>query len=826
MAIYHFSGTIISRSQGRSSVSAAAYRSGQVLFDERQGRYHHYTQKKDVVYTAILAPEVVPNWATNRETLWNAVERIEKRKDSQLAREFTLALPNELTLDENISLIESFVKQQWVSQGMIADVCVHQGKTADGQAQVHAHVMLTLREINEKGFGKKVRQWNAKENLLTWREEWANTVNFHLAKAGLEMTVDHRTLEQQGIFLEPQHKIGSINSRGDSASRLADHQRIARENGERIRQDPNIALDAMTKYVSTFTHQDLALLIHRHTENSEQFQAVYETVKASPNLIRLGLDAKQRDRFTTVTMLGIEQSLIEKAIFLHHKADHNVDNSVKINTLTQYPNLTPEQVLAFNHITTQGDLHCVIGFAGTGKSYLLQAAREAWEKQGFHVVGGALSGIAAQNLSGSSGIPSQTLAHYQYYWDKGEQYLTANMILVVDEAGMIGSRQMEKILTHVQDSGAKLVLMGDPEQLQAIEAGASFRAMTDRIPYVSLMDIQRQRESWQKRASQELALSQTDKALNRYDAHDHLHGFTLQMEARFEMVKLWNEVRLSNPDVTQIILAFTRKEVNNLNHLARQLRRENGELTQDCLIQTERGEKVFSVNDRVYFLKNNSDLGVKNGSLGTIKALTKHEMTVQLDAQGVSKSSIVNVTLADYHHIDYGYAATFHKSQGVTVDRSYVLTSQYLDRHTTYVGVTRHTVSCDIFWSQQAFKDKQALVMHLQRERQKDVSLDYIISDFSDQRHVKVTGYHINPSVLQQHAAMKQQALETLKKDHPMDYALVQKSFQAFKVTQEASKLPNIQLDKQADEKENRAISPLKKGLNQQQKVLENEMER
>ena len=166
MAIYHVSGKIISRSGGRSAVAAAAYRSAEKLFDERIGVFHDYSNKADdVLYKEILKPENAPEWVMDREKLWNEVERVEKRKDAQLAREFVVSLPKELNLEQNIELGKEFVKKEFVSLGMIADVCIHDGKY-HGESQPHMHVMLTLREISEEGFGKKVREWNNKELLL------------------------------------------------------------------------------------------------------------------------------------------------------------------------------------------------------------------------------------------------------------------------------------------------------------------------------------------------------------------------------------------------------------------------------------------------------------------------------------------------------------------------------------------------------------------------------------------------------------------------------------------------------------------------------------
>src|SRR5438552_4365786 len=135
MAIYHFSGTIISRSQGRSAVACAAYRSAEKLHDEKYDKEHDYSHKRDVANTEILLPDNAPQWMGNREKLWNAVEVNEKRKDAQLAREFNFALPRELTLEQNTILAREFVKQAFVSKGMVADLCIHNEKTPEGDLQ-------------------------------------------------------------------------------------------------------------------------------------------------------------------------------------------------------------------------------------------------------------------------------------------------------------------------------------------------------------------------------------------------------------------------------------------------------------------------------------------------------------------------------------------------------------------------------------------------------------------------------------------------------------------------------------------------------------------
>jgi Ti-type conjugative transfer relaxase TraA len=738
MAIYHLSGTIVTRSQGRSSVACAAYRAGEKLYDERRELTHDFSKKRDVVYRDILLPENAPREFADRETLWNAVERAEKRKDAQLAREFNVSLPRELNLEQQIALVREYVNAQFVRLGMIADVAIHHDKTASGEEQPHAHIMLTMREVTEDGFGFKVTAWNAKERLLEWREAWANSANQHLALHGHDVQIDHRSYAAQQIELEPQHKIGTAAALSRMA-RLEDHERIAKENGERILENPGIALNALTRQQSTFTHHDIARLINRQSVSAEQFQAVYDKVLASPELVALGKDEKQRERFTTREMLALEVKLQQSVRDLNQQvAGHTVKEKYKEQALSQV-NLSNEQQVAFEHIVDSGDVKCVLGYAGTGKSYLLGAAREAWEQQGYNVHGVTLSGIAAENLAASSGIESRTLASRCYYWDRDEQHLTKNDIVVVDEAGMLGSRQLSRIITEAERARAKVVLIGDPQQLQAIEAGAAFRAVCDELGYVELTEVRRQKEMWQQQATKDCAKGDVKRALDAYAQREHLHEFNTQDEAKTAIVRQWLESRTTEPEKSQLMLAYTRKDVSELNDLVRHELQQTGHLglsenNQAFIVETARGHKEIAIGERLYCLQNDRHLSVMNGTLGTVTAIDAehNSLSLKLDKGPVQGEGLeLELNLNQYNHLDYGYAATIHKAQGVTVDRTQLLASTHLDSHASYVALSRHRESCDIFYSHEQFLSEKDLSWTLSRERHKDISLDYL-SDNQD----------------------------------------------------------------------------------------------
>lgn len=335
-----------------------------------------------------------------------------------------------------------------------------------------------------------------------------------------------------------------------------------------------------------------------------------------------------------------------------------------------------------------------------------------------------------------------TVASLLYRWNRGEGWLGEKDILVIDEAGMLGSRQMARIVSQVREAGAKLVLVGDPQQLQAIQAGAAFRAISETVHYLELTEVRRQRLGWQKEATQLLARGQVEQALHYYDTASHLHEYATQSLAQQGLVTLWNDSRLANPQQTQIMLAYTREAVQSLNEQARNLRQEHNELGKEAWFTTSRGERRFAENERVYFLKNERSLGVMNGSLGTITRIEKEAIQVLLD-KSLDKESpqTISVSLHFYNHLDHGYAATLHKAQGVTVDRSYVLGSRYFDAHAAYVSLSRHRESVDVFWSREEFACYQDLIHAFGRDRAKELSIDYLSQDFARQRGVDTQGY-------------------------------------------------------------------------------------
>jgi len=250
VAIYHCSVKIISRSSGRSSVASAAYRAGEKLYNEYDGCTHDYSKRNDIVHTEIILPDNAPEKFKDRETLWNEVEKTEKRIDSQTAREVEIALPIELNREEQIALVREYVTENFVKQGMCVDFAIHTGshehtsqeeyKDTDQDIKSenpHAHIMLTMREVTKDGFTKKNREWNDKKLLVEWRKSWAEHCNREFEKKKLDIKIDHRSYYEQGVDKIPTVHMGktaTIIERKGGKSRMGDINREIQAQNKRL----------------------------------------------------------------------------------------------------------------------------------------------------------------------------------------------------------------------------------------------------------------------------------------------------------------------------------------------------------------------------------------------------------------------------------------------------------------------------------------------------------------------------------------------------------------------------------------------------------------
>jgi ATP-dependent exoDNAse (exonuclease V) alpha subunit len=456
MAIYHLSATIISRGRGQSVVAAAAYRCGAALRDERYGLAHNYRGKRGVVHTEVLAPSGAPEWAQDREQLWNRVEAREIRRDAQLARLIEVGLPLELTPDERVDLMRDFILREFVAIGMIADFCIR------GEANnPHAHILLTLRGITPQGFGPKQRAWNGKPLLLEWRRAWAERANEHLARAGHGDRIDHRTLEAQEIELIAARRIGVARARRNEPNlpahlrdRISDQRRIAHENGRMILEDPTVALRALTHQKPIFSHHELKRFLRSRTGSAEQFELVLQAVAKSADLVALDPHPQGDGRFTSRDMIEAQSSLMRRAQAMSARRAHEVEFEQCAALLESSPPLRPLRG-ALEHLLGAGDLKA-LALTGPDKSVLLRAARELWVGVGFEVT----------DARPNSAQPE----------------LKRNSVLVIDECQSLRLKELERHVAAADRARALAVLLGDADKLRAMKEAPHFQALLQCTP--------------------------------------------------------------------------------------------------------------------------------------------------------------------------------------------------------------------------------------------------------------------------------------------------------------------------------------------------------
>lgn len=460
----------------------------------------------------------------------------------------------------------------------------------------------------------------------------------------------------------------------------------ARDPGKDSIETTGNALANLTNRVSHFSARELtqALAEEGQTRSlpAKRILEIRDDLLASPELVRLR-EKGSEVQWTTQEMLKVERALFAAADAMHRRERPVLTAGTAIQrVLPKHPELSEEQRQALAHVCeTAGGLRVVSGMAGTGKSTLFAAAATVWAAQGREVHGACLAGKAARGLEEATRIPSQTIHRTIQDLAARRLKLTPQSVLLVDEAAMVGTRQLHTLVEASRKAGSTLVLCGDAGQLQAIEAGGAFAALSKRYGAAELTEIHRQREAWAREAVQEFAAGRGARALFEFDRRGQLALSDDPLRAISDLVEAWSEEGLCDPQHS-LMLAGTNGDVAALNALAQSRRLAAGLLSGPSLEVS--GQPMYQ-GDRVVFTRNSIHLAVFNGDTGTVKVLTDRLAVVRLD-DGRS----IEFDPSHYPHLRLAYCLTTHKAQGLTTEKAFVLLGGGMqDRETTYVQASR-----------------------------------------------------------------------------------------------------------------------------------------
>ena len=778
MKSLHQSFQIIGKSRGRSAVAAAAYRSGEKLveyvLDKETGiiteQIWDYSRKKGVVFSTIYAPEYAPEWVYDRQQLWNRVTAGEMgRIDGQLCREFDIALPVELTPEQNAELL-SDIARTYTAYGMVVDVNMH----CDNHENPHGHVMLTMRELVKfdngiVDFGLKNTDWNKVSFLKERREEAAYLINQHLVRHGHKTRVTHLSFKDRGIDLIPTIHLGPAGSR-IHGERMKINEEIIQENARRIIANPELVIDRLSIDKPVFSATDIENEIHKALINGqdgkdvegasypkEKLLQMYAVVMSSAKLTIINpCDLKGQMLFARSDRVEFEKKLKEVITDLAGQKDHVLgvswDAVEKINIGVK---LTDQQVETVVSILNGSNLSVLEGFPGAGKSTVMLAVRKYYEAAGFEVIGTAMTNKACSELGDKLGIKVVNTTRLRQEWQqqrghkaklnldynfyKEKEYsdwkgiLPAKTVLIADEASSLDGPDICYLLGEINKSGAKAILLGDNNQNPAIGSKGAFLKAGDIAGRRLLTEVNRHKNPDYEVRSLHI---EATRALSNYNIAE-----AISIYEKLGMIKVFDNEAAKQQGVVSgavnqiigysrkygdlrglqmvVVPAYTNREVDELNATIRQKLKEAGIVKGgDHVFRSGSSDLVdLSVGDQIIFKSNKSEFdgygGVDNNEIGIVSRIIEvdeyghGEFEVKVrDKEGYR---LVKIRTDDELYpvrFKHGYALTNYAIQGISSAEVHTTLDKNSGFEAFLVGASRHIMNCTFYVAKDMLEDE------------------------------------------------------------------------------------------------------------------------
>ncbi len=820
-------------------MQSAAYITGSSLHESRRDLDVSYKNRhSDIAFTDTLAPEHAPQEFHNLG-VWDLLENFEdeyaiKRfpnnleyrdkylNSAQTAQTIVMALPRELDVGVDKELVEEFAKERFVSRGLIVTYAIH-----DDEGNPHAHLQISRHAVDANGqlIWAKDRDIVSRKALLETRKLWADLSNKYLEREGFEARITEKSFADLGINLEPTQHRGWVSDKlagiGINSRIVVENAEIFARNREALIERPAEILPEMTSKTATFRQIDLLRAVQKRVgDDSKLVAQVFESALQQAVVVGEGMDGQVR--YTTSAYQAIEEQAISKTaelIITPFTQGKLATDSSEAHLAANFAHLSTEQKAAVLGMTQDSSLAVLVGRAGAGKTTTLRAVSEIYQNAGHRVIGASLAAMAASNLEAEAGIKAATIHSWLYKWDRyqaaQEKFLsfdsvlaegifkqldwyqdlkrfesaklTKDTVLIVDEAGMVGTRQWSELLTHVQKAGAKLIAVGDDNQFKAIEAGDFFRELKDQASQAGqlyqLKEIHRQQHIWMRDASHQLAELNISEGLSIYEQKGYVHQTSHKNLSEDIATAYLDKIQRGQDG---LVLAFTIKQTTELNQAIREQLKQAGLIGKEDIANLNGCS--LAIGDKIVFLKNDktkltitdaygvvqTNASIKNGTEGTIQAVdSQGNIRIQLadnwyttisaifDPPKVAIGQPVPTQIRTYAYTDiqHGYAVTCHKAQGQTVDFTIIAASKHMDAKGLYVAMTRHRDDVQLFYAQEDFSAFKALTNQLSRFEHKDLVKDYTIRPENEAAWQRVQEYRL--SALDAAAVIKEQGRDS-----------------------------------------------------------------
>jgi Ti-type conjugative transfer relaxase TraA len=732
----------ISRSTGGNAVRSAAYNQRTAIASDRTGELFSFKQRDAAEHHEVLLPESAATNFASSAVLWNAAEAAEKRKDAQVAREIVLALPAnpELSNEDRIELARSFAAQHFAAKGLAVQLdthAPHEGDSGSERANWHAHLLITTRRLEGARFAiKKARDLDPDVRRVggravvaegeLWGELWRDHQNRYFVEHGLGIQVDP-------VATHAEEHIGPVRMRKAGAEIVA-RAAMIREANEAAARDPDLVLATLTQHNATFSGRDLDRHLAKHIADEVERAVVRAAVLGHAETLALydPTNGEAAGRYTTRSVRAQEQAVLADAAAVAGVRDQQGLPAAAVNTAVASRLLRGDQRQAFDHAVAAGGLKIIEGRAGTGKSYVLQAVREAHERAGRHVVGLGPTNTVVQDLRAAGFAEAATVHAALFGLKNGRTSWNRHTVVIVDEAAMLSSTLTGALLAEARQAGTKMILAGDDRQLASIERGGLFSELRCRHGSAAVNEIIRQRADWQRDAARDLAEGRFTDALAAFDKAGAITWTANQTDAREALLAAWKRDTAAEPEARRFVFAYTNRDVDALNEELRQVRRDRGALAgPDVRLETKHGAAQFARGDRVQITETQKRMHLYNGNVGTITGIDARTGVIraELDAAAGQPGRKVMWVASEFGGFRHGYAGTIYKGQGRTLDHTYLYHTHHWRSAASYVGLTRQRESAQVFVARETARDVVQLARQMAREEIKAASIAWATKD-------------------------------------------------------------------------------------------------
>nr|WP_231966540.1 AAA family ATPase [Orientia tsutsugamushi] len=727
---------------------------------------YNFSRKKDNVYHTVLIPDYVHQDFKNIQTLMNEVERTAKKDNSQLLKDIVIALPDEkeLNLEHRIELTHQIVDEmEWVQKGIGVQIDIH--KPQIGDKNWHVHILLTMRRFREDGTGlgdiavdlnPKIITVNGQKVVIKdskmIHEIAKEETNAYFAELGLPNRV-------KDISKVPGKHIGNIKyiEIRNLINEVLNENELRKEAHLKIINDADVIMDSITHYKSIFTKQDVEKAVKDIPDPTAREQLVQQVLSSNRILELYHDDGESSKYFTTIEVRNEETRIIRIANKINNQVYYNDIYNLK-SDIEGLANVSEEQKQALRHIllSTSG-VRVLRGRAGTGKSYVLIKAHKLATNRGQKVIGLAPTHKAVSELRGKGYTEVYTVKGFLY---NRKKIFMKGSLIVVDEAGMVGTKAYAELFRVVRNNYCQLILAGDEKQLASIERGGMFEMLSNNFGSHVLIDIRRQSENWSREAATKFAESNILSGITLLRQNKCVKFDNTLQDSMSKLIYNWSLSKFKLHE--KLVITVRNKDVDILNSSIRSLLKANGTLQGTEYRRSIAGRKEsYMAGDRIVFQTSDKDLQIQNSEFATLTSVNKNEFVAKTDA---GKEVSFDPSKIQFKH---GYASTVYKAQGASIKDVYVLHNGVSNISSSYVAMTRHIEKLQLYCNKKATVSINSLINQLSRPNDKSASITLktahdlekertkttvfskienwfksIINDINDRSHVNEEYYH------------------------------------------------------------------------------------